>query len=90
MIPIRCNSTSQVMVSACSVMRARRLQARWRNSETNKTELVHTVNGSGLPLGRTLVAIMENYQCEDGSIVVPKALRSYLDGLEKIEIPGNK
>ena len=80
-------------ISSCSNFedfQARRLQARWRNSETNKTELVHTVNGSGLPLGRTLVAIMENYQCEDGSIVVPKALRSYLDGLEKIEILGNK
>ena len=63
---------------------ARRLQARWRNPETGKPELVHTLNGSGLAAGRTLIAIMENYQNEDGSITVPEVLRKYMGGLEKI------
>ncbi len=75
-------------ISSCSNFadfQARRLQARWRNPETNKTEFVHTLNGSGLPLGRTLAAIMENYQCDDGSIFIPQVLRPYLDGLQKIQ-----
>ena len=59
------------------------MQARCRN-EKNKTELVHTLNGSGLAVGRTLVAIMENYQQEDGSIVVPEALRPYMAGATRI------
>ena len=59
------------------------LQARVRN-EKNKIELVHTLNGSGLAVGRTLVAIMENYQNADGSITVPTVLRPYLGGMEKI------
>jgi seryl-tRNA synthetase len=62
------------------------MQARWRN-EKNKTELVHTLNGSGLAVGRTLVAIMENGQNADGSITLPAALRPYLGGLEKIAAP---
>ncbi|MEN8179686.1 MAG: serine--tRNA ligase [Pseudomonadota bacterium] len=74
-------------ISSCSNFvdfQARRLQARWRNPETGKPELVHTVNGSGLAVGRTLVAVMENYQDAEGNITVPEVLRSYLGGLEKI------
>lgn len=75
-------------ISSCSNFKdfqARRLQARWRNPETGKPELVHTLNGSGLAAGRTLIAVMENYQNQDGSITVPEALRPYLGGLEKIQ-----
>ncbi|NOY16935.1 MAG: serine--tRNA ligase [Gammaproteobacteria bacterium] len=74
-------------ISSCSnyeAFQARRMQARWRNPETGKPELLHTINGSGLAVGRTLVAVMENYQQADGSIVVPKVLRSYMAGAEKI------
>ncbi len=74
-------------ISSCSNFedfQARRMQARWRNPETGKLELVHTLNGSGLAVGRTLVAIMENYQETDGSIRIPTALKSYLPGLERI------
>ena len=73
-------------ISSCSnfeSFQARRMQARVRN-EKNKTELVHTLNGSGLAVGRTLVAIMENYQNADGSITVPAVLRPYMGGREKI------
>jgi seryl-tRNA synthetase len=73
-------------ISSCSnfeSFQARRMQARLRN-EKNKIELVHTLNGSGLAVGRTLVAIMENYQNEDGSITVPAVLRPYMGGREKI------
>ena len=63
------------------------MQARYRN-EKNKPELVHTINGSGLAVGRTLVAIMENCQNADGSITVPVVLRPYLGGLEKIQAGG--
>lgn len=74
-------------ISSCSNMvdfQARRMQARWRNPATGKPELVHTLNGSGLAVGRTLVAIMENYQNADGSIGIPVALRSYMGGADKI------
>ncbi|MCU7931393.1 MAG: serine--tRNA ligase [Candidatus Thiodiazotropha sp. (ex Codakia rugifera)] len=74
-------------ISSCSNFvdfQARRLQARWRNPETGKPELLHTLNGSGLAVGRTLVAVMENYQQSDGSVVIPQVLRSYMGGLEKI------
>ena len=74
-------------ISSCSnfgAFQARRLQARFRN-EKNKPELVHTLNGSGLAVGRTLVAILENYQRADGSVDVPVALRRYMGGLELIE-----
>ena len=64
--------------SNCEAFQARRMQARWRNPETGKPELVHTLNGSGLAVGRTLVAVLENYQQADGSVVVPDALRSYM------------
>ena len=71
--------------SNCGDFQARRMQARWRNPETGKPELVHTLNGSGLAVGRTLVAILENYQQADGSVIVPEALRGYMDGLERID-----
>ena len=74
-------------ISSCSnfeAFQARRMQARWRNPETGKPELLHTVNGSGLAVGRTLVAIMENYQQADGSIRVPDALESYMGGIKHI------
>ena len=74
-------------ISSCSNFedfQARRMQARWRNPETGKPELVHTLNGSGLAVGRTLVAVMENYQEQDGSIRIPNALRPYLNGFDVI------
>jgi seryl-tRNA synthetase len=74
-------------ISSCSSFgdfQARRMQARWRNPETKKPELVHTINGSGLAVGRTLVAILENYQQADGSVTVPEALRGYMGGAECI------
>ena len=74
-------------ISSCSNMtdfQARRMQARWRNPETGKPELVHTLNGSGLAVGRTLIAIMENYQQADGSIRVPEVLQPYLHGMTEI------
>ena len=70
--------------SNCGDFQARRMQARWRNPETGKPELVHTLNGSGVAVGRALIAVMENYQNEDGSITVPEALRPYMGGAERI------
>ncbi|MDZ4021789.1 serine--tRNA ligase [Pseudomonas sichuanensis] len=70
--------------SNCGDFQARRMQARWRNPETGKPELVHTLNGSGLAVGRTLVAVLENYQQADGSIVVPQVLKPYMGGVEVI------
>ncbi|TLY89383.1 MAG: serine--tRNA ligase, partial [Gammaproteobacteria bacterium] len=60
---------------------ARRMQARWRNPEGGKPEAVHTLNGSGVAVGRALVAVLENYQNEDGSVRVPAALEPYMGGL---------
>ena len=60
------------------------MMARWRNPETGKPELVHTLNGSGLAVGRTLVAILENYQQADGRIEIPEALQPYMNGLTHI------
>ena len=77
-------------ISSCSNFedfQARRMQARWRNPETGKPELLHTLNGSGLAVGRTLVAILENYQEQDGSVTLPVVLRPYLGGRERI-LPG--
>ncbi len=74
-------------ISSCSNFgdfQARRLQARWRNPETGKPELVHTINGSGLAVGRTLVAILENYQNADGTVRVPEVLKHYMGGVEVI------
>lgn len=70
--------------SNCTDFQARRMQARWRNPATGKPELVHTLNGSGLAVGRTLIAVMENYQNADGSIAVPEALRPYMGDTVRI------
>ena len=70
--------------SNCTDFQARRMQARWRNPVTGKPELVHTLNGSGLAVGRCLIAVMENCQNADGSITVPEALRPYMGGVERI------
>ena len=67
--------------SNCEAFQARRMQARFRNAQ-GKTEFVHTLNGSGLAVGRTLVAVLENHQQADGSIAVPAALRPYLGGVD--------
>ena len=75
-------------ISSCSCFgdfQARRMQARWRNPETGKPELLNTVNGSGLAVGRTLVAVLENYQQADGSILIPEVLKPYMGGLEKLQ-----
>jgi seryl-tRNA synthetase len=77
-------------ISSCSNFgdyQARRMKARWRNPETGKPELLHTLNGSGLAIGRTLVAVLENYQQADGSIAVPAALSPYMSGLERLSPP---
>ncbi|HCH24801.1 MAG TPA: serine--tRNA ligase, partial [Oceanospirillaceae bacterium] len=74
-------------ISSCSNMgdfQARRMQARWRNPATGKPELVHTLNGSGLAVGRTLLAILENYQNADGSVTVPDVLRPYMGGTDTL------
>ena len=74
-------------ISSCSNFldfQARRLQARWRNPDTGKPELLHTLNGSGLAVGRALVAVLENYQEADGSVSIPDALRPYMGGLGKL------
>lgn len=76
-------------ISSCSHFgdfQARRMKARWRNPETNKPELLHTVNGSGLAVGRTLVAVLENYQQEDGSVVVPEVLKPYMQGQSQLQV----
>lgn len=70
--------------SNCTDFQARRMQARWRNAETGKPELAHTLNGSGVAVGRALIAVMENYQNADGSIAVPEALRPYMGGASRI------
>ncbi len=75
-------------ISSCSnteAFQARRMQARWRNPITGKPELVHTLNGSGLAVGRTLVAILENYQRKDRTVIVPEVLRPYLNGLDRLD-----
>ncbi|MEO9525227.1 serine--tRNA ligase [Marinobacter alexandrii] len=75
-------------ISSCSNTRdfqARRMHARWRNPETGKPEPVHTLNGSGLAVGRALIAVMENYQQADGSILIPDVLKPYMGGLDRIQ-----
>ena len=77
-------------ISSCSNFtdfQARRMKARWRNPDTGKPEPVHTLNGSGLAAGRALVAVMENYQDADGNIRIPEALKPYMAGTERIEVP---
>lgn len=74
-------------ISSCSnfeAFQARRMKARWRNPQTGKPELLHTLNGSGLAVGRTLIAVMENYQNEDGGIRIPAALQPYMEGQTQI------
>ena len=74
-------------ISSCSNFedfQARRLQARWRNPQTGKPELVHTLNGSGLAVGRTLVAIMQNYQDSNGDVIIPSVLRPHMQGDARI------
>lgn len=74
-------------ISSCSSFgdfQARRMQARWRNPETGKPELLHTLNGSGLAVGRTLVALLENYQQADGSVTIPAVLQPYMGGLTQL------
>jgi len=76
-------------ISSCSCFgdfQARRMQARWRNPETGKPELLNTINGSGLAVGRTLVAVLENYQQQDGSVQIPEVLKPYMGGLEKLQV----
>ena len=75
-------------ISSCSCFegfQARRMQLRWKNPETKESEFLHTLNGSGLAVGRTLVAVIENYQNADGSITIPKVLQSYMGGITKIK-----
>ena len=77
-----------VEISSCSNFedfQARRANLRFRTSEKGKPEFVHTLNGSGLAVGRALAAVLENYQQEDGSVVIPEVLRPFMGGLEKIE-----
>ncbi len=74
-------------ISSCSSFRdfqARRMKARFKNPETGKPELLHTVNGSGLAVGRTLIAVLENYQQADGSVIIPEVLKPYMGGIERI------
>jgi seryl-tRNA synthetase len=70
--------------SNCEAFQARRMQARFRN-EKGRTELVHTLNGSGLAVGRTLIAVLENFQNADGSVSIPEALRPYLGGMSALK-----
>ena len=76
-------------VSNCESFQARRMQARWRNPATGKPELVHTLNGSGVAIGRAMVAVMENYQEADGSIQIPDVLKPYMGGLDRIAATGS-
>ena len=75
-------------VSNCGDFQARRMQARFRPKDSKEVQFVHTLNGSGLAVGRTLIAVIENYQEEDGSIRVPEALLPYMGGLDRIGITG--
>jgi seryl-tRNA synthetase len=70
--------------SNCEAFQARRMQARWRNPDSGKPEPLHTLNGSGVAVGRALVAVLENYQNEDGSVEVPAVLRPYMGGVAVI------
>jgi len=70
--------------SNCEAFQARRMQARWRNPETGKPEPLHTLNGSGVAVGRAMVAVLENYQNADGSVTIPSALRPYMGGQERL------
>jgi seryl-tRNA synthetase len=73
--------------SNCGDYQARRMSARYRPKEAKGTRFVHTLNGSGLAVGRTLIAVLENYQNEDGSVTIPEALRPYMGGLAALPAP---
>ena len=75
-------------ISGCGDFQARRMNARYRPEGEKGTRFVHTLNGSGLAVGRTLVAVLENYQQEDGSVLVPEALSGYMGGLERLTPQG--
>ncbi len=81
-LPVQAKYREISSCSNCTDFQARRMQARWRNPETGRPELLHTLNGSGVAAGRTLIAIMENYQQSDGSIRIPEVLLSYMGGIE--------
>lgn len=72
--------------SNCEDFQARRMRARWRNPQSGRPEPVHTLNGSGLAVGRTLIAVLENYQREDGSVAIPEVLQSYMGGMSELSI----
>jgi seryl-tRNA synthetase len=75
-------------ISSCSNyldFQARRMRARWRNPDSGNPELLHTLNGSGVAAGRALIAILENYQQADGTVIVPEVLLPYMGGIEKLE-----
>jgi seryl-tRNA synthetase len=76
--------------SNCEAFQARRMQARWRNPETGKPEPLHTLNGSGIAVGRAMVAVLENYQNADGSVTVPAVLRGYMGGVEVLSAPDDR
>ena len=71
--------------SNCLDFQARRIGAKWKNKQTNKLEFIHTLNGSGIAIGRTLIAIMENYQTKEGYIIIPEVLQPYMGGLKLIK-----
>jgi seryl-tRNA synthetase len=71
--------------SNCGDFQARRMNAKFKDKETNKIEFLHTLNGSGLAIGRTMIAVLENYQQEDGSILIPEVLIPYMKGITKIQ-----
>ena len=83
-LPGQANYREISSVSNCEAFQARRLQARFKNAQ-GKNELVHTLNGSGLAVGRTLVAVLENFQQADGSVTVPQVLRPYMGGVEVLQ-----
>ena len=73
--------------SNCGDFQARRMNAKFKDKKTNKIDFLHTLNGSGLAVGRTMIAILENYQQIDGSVIIPEILVPYMKGIKKIEIP---
>jgi len=76
--------------SNCGDFQARRMNAKFKDKETNKIEFLHTLNGSGLAIGRTMIAVLENYQQEDGSILIPEVLIPYMKGVTTIQNPNMK
>ena len=85
--PLRVCTSRGLPPSSLKRIRARRADLRYRPAGGGKPKLAHTLNGSGLAVGRTLIAVLENYQQADGSVVIPEALRPYMGGLTRIEAP---